>query len=185
VGTLMEHRRPGIAPGSLEHRHREERPEVVVGHAQPGRQQPHHRPQHLVGDVAVEIEQQLEVERAMVISVHEVLAIASVERSERSKIAISPKQAPGLRTARASSPELGMVREMRTSPSEIMKSRLPGSPSLKTCWPTANFCSRQTSETRASSPSSRSWKIAACFSRLRFTRTKLWCTRGRGKGNSG
>src|SRR2546426_2624724 len=45
----------------LEHRHREERPEVVVGHAQPGRQQPHHRPQHLVGDVAVEIEQQLEV----------------------------------------------------------------------------------------------------------------------------
>src|SRR5437667_441208 len=61
VGTLMEHRRPGIAPGSLEHRHREERPEVVVGHAQPGRQQPHHRPQHLVGDVAVEIEQQLEV----------------------------------------------------------------------------------------------------------------------------
>src|SRR2546425_2936525 len=61
VGTLMEHRQPGIAPGSLEHRHREERPEVVVGHAQPGRQQPHHRPQHLVGDVAVEIEQQLEV----------------------------------------------------------------------------------------------------------------------------
>src|SRR2546427_5962788 len=61
VGTLMEHRQPGIAPGSLKHRHREERPEVVVGHAQPGRQQPHDRPQHLVGDVAVEIEQQFEV----------------------------------------------------------------------------------------------------------------------------
>src|SRR5438093_296081 len=61
VGTLMEHRRPEIAPGSLEHRHREERAEVVVGHAQPGRQEPHDRPQHLVGDVAVEIEQQLEI----------------------------------------------------------------------------------------------------------------------------
>src|SRR2546425_598296 len=89
-------------------------------------------------------------ERAIVISVQDVLAIASVERSERSKIAISPKQAPGLRTASASSPDPGMVREMRTSPSEIMKSRLPGSPSLKTCWPTANFCSRHTSDTRAS-----------------------------------
>src|SRR6266480_421417 len=108
-------------------------------------------------------------ERAIVKSVQEVLAIASVERSERSKIAISPKQAPGLRTASASSPDPGMVREMRTSPSEIMKSRLPGSPSLKTCWPTANFCSRHTSDTRASSPSSRSWKIAACLSKLRFT----------------
>src|SRR2546426_462114 len=108
-------------------------------------------------------------ERAIVMSVQEVLAIASVERSERSKIAISPKQAPGLRTASASSPDPGMVREMRTSPSEIMKSRLPGSPSLKTCWPTANFCSRHTSDTRASSPSSRSWKIAACLSKLRFT----------------
>src|SRR5439155_19493667 len=28
---------------------------------------------------------------------------------------------------------------------------------------------RRTSDTRASSPSSRSWKIAACFNRLRFT----------------
>src|SRR5437764_8795758 len=45
----------------LEHRHREERPEVVVGDAQPGGQEPHHRPQHLIGDVAVEIEEQLEV----------------------------------------------------------------------------------------------------------------------------
>src|SRR2546422_4822539 len=40
----------------------------------------------------------------------------------RSKIAISPKQAPALRTASASSPEPGMVREMRTSPSEMMRS---------------------------------------------------------------
>src|SRR3977135_231185 len=45
----------------LEHRHREERPEVVVGHTQPGGQQPYHRPHHLVGDIAIEIEQQLEV----------------------------------------------------------------------------------------------------------------------------
>src|SRR5712691_4364946 len=120
-------------------------------------------------------------ERAIVINVQDVLAIASVERSERSKIAISPKQAPGFRTAKASSPDPGMVREMRTSPSEIMKSRLPGSPSLKTGWPTANFCSRQTSDTRASSPSSRSWKIAACFSKLRFTRTKVCTHRGEGQ----
>src|SRR6266853_1062823 len=105
----------------------------------------------------------------IVIRVQAVLAIASVERSERSKIDISPKQAPGLSTASASSPEPGIVREIRTSPSEIMKRRLPGSPSLKTCCPTANFCSRQTSETRASSPSSKSWKMAACFNRLRFT----------------
>src|SRR2546429_460589 len=64
-------------------------------------------------------------DREIVIRVQPVLAIASVERSERSKIAISPKQAPGLRTASASSPEPGMVREMRTSPSEMMNSRLP------------------------------------------------------------
>src|SRR6266581_4333248 len=108
-------------------------------------------------------------EREMVNNVQLVLAIASVERSERSNTDISPKQAPFFRIARASSPDPGMVREMRTSPSEIMKSRLPGSPSLKTCWPTANFCSRHTSDTRASSPSSRSWKIAACLSKLRFT----------------
>src|SRR3989441_12974342 len=71
-------------------------------------------------------------DREMVMSVQAVLAIASVERSERSKMDISPKQAPGLRTASASSPEPGMIREMRTSPSEMMKRRLPGSPSLKT-----------------------------------------------------
>src|SRR5438477_11666885 len=70
-------------------------------------------------------------ERAMVMSVQVVLAIASVERSERSKMAISPKQAPAFRIASASSPEPGMVREMRTSPSEMMNKRLPGSPSLK------------------------------------------------------
>src|SRR6266508_792800 len=109
-------------------------------------------------------------DREMVSSVQPVLAIASVERSERSKMAISPKQAPGFRTARASSPDPGMVREMRTSPSRMRNSRLPGSPSLNTCCPTANFCSRHTSATRASSPSSRSWKIAACLSRLRSTR---------------
>src|SRR3989475_2304664 len=73
-------------------------------------------------------------EREIVISVQEVFAIASVDRSDRSKIDISPKHAPGLSTARASSPEPGMVREMRTSPSEIKNSRLPGSPSLKTYW---------------------------------------------------
>src|SRR6267378_8313088 len=63
-------------------------------------------------------------EREIVISVQEVLAIASVERSDRSKIDISPKHAPGFSTARASSPEPGIVREIRTSPSEIRKSRL-------------------------------------------------------------
>src|SRR2546422_881368 len=109
-------------------------------------------------------------ERAMVSSVHAVLAMASVDRSERSKIAISPKHAPGFSTARASSPDPGIVREILTSPSRIKNSRLPGSPSLNTCCVTANFCSRQTSATRASSPSSRSWKIAACLSRLRSTR---------------
>src|SRR3979490_3282884 len=51
----------GLPRPPLEHRHREERPEVVVGHTQPGGQQPYHRPQHLVGDIAIEIEQQLEV----------------------------------------------------------------------------------------------------------------------------
>src|SRR2546425_1206214 len=109
-------------------------------------------------------------ERAIVSSVHAVLAMASVDRSERSKIAISPKHAPGFSTARASSPDPGIVREILTSPSRIKNSRLPGSPSLNTCCVTANFCSRQTSATRASSPSSRSWKIAACLSRLRSTR---------------
>src|SRR5436853_4618566 len=77
-------------------------------------------------------------DREIVIRVQEMFAMASVERSERSKMAISPKQAPGLSTASASSPDPGMVREMRTSPSEMMNRRLPGSPSLKTYWPVAN-----------------------------------------------
>src|SRR5947208_14904456 len=38
-------------------------------------------------------------DREIVSRVQEVFAMASVERSERSKIAISPKLAPGLRTA--------------------------------------------------------------------------------------
>src|SRR2546425_12645465 len=109
-------------------------------------------------------------ERAIVSSVHAVLAMASVDRSERSKIAISPKHAPGFSTARASSPDPGIVREILTSPSRIRNNRLPGSPSLNTYCATANFCSRHTSATRASSPSSRSWKMAACLSRLRSTR---------------
>src|SRR5467141_3238648 len=45
----------------LEHGHREERPQIVVRHAQPGGQEPHDGPQHLVGDVAIEVEQQLEI----------------------------------------------------------------------------------------------------------------------------
>ncbi len=61
-----------------------------------------------------------------------VLAMASVERSERSKIPISPKQVPGLSTASASSPLPGTMRLMRTSPSAMMYSRLLGSPSLNT-----------------------------------------------------
>src|SRR5437879_8106223 len=71
-------------------------------------------------------------EREIVMSVHAVLAMASVERSERSKMDISPKHAPGLSTASASSPEPGMVREIRTSPDEMRNRRLPGSPSLNT-----------------------------------------------------
>src|SRR5712691_1555145 len=118
-------------------------------------------------------------DREIVMRVQPVLAMASVDRSERSKMAISPKQAPGFRTARASSPDPGMVREMRTSPSEMMNRRLPGSPSLKMCCPTANFCSRQHSATRASSPSSSSWKIAACFSRWRSTRSSYVAREGR------
>src|SRR6266702_2186019 len=107
--------------------------------------------------------------REMVIRVQAEFAIASVERSERSNTAISPKHAPGVRTTSASSPDPGMVREIRTSPSEMMNSRLPGSPSLNTYSPAVNLCSRHTSATRASSPASRSWKIAACFNRLRST----------------
>src|SRR2546422_5724320 len=82
----------------------------------------------------------------MVSSVHAVLAMASVDRSERSKIAISPKHAPGFSTARASSPDPGIVREILTSPSRIRNNRLPGSPSLNTYCATANFCSRRSEE---------------------------------------
>src|SRR5256885_14235504 len=45
----------------LEHGHREERPQIVVRHAQPGGEEPHHRPQNFVGDVTVEVQEQLEV----------------------------------------------------------------------------------------------------------------------------
>src|SRR3989442_13151652 len=45
----------------LKHGHREERPQIVVRHAQPGGQEPHDGPQHPVGDVAIEVEQQLEI----------------------------------------------------------------------------------------------------------------------------
>src|SRR4026207_905805 len=44
-----------------EHGHREERPQIVVRHAEPRGQEPHDRPENLVGDVAIEVEQQLEV----------------------------------------------------------------------------------------------------------------------------
>jgi hypothetical protein len=46
-------------------------------------------------------------DREMVSSLQSVLAMASVERVERSNTAISPKQAAGLSTARASSPDPG------------------------------------------------------------------------------
>src|SRR6266853_3440317 len=81
-------------------------------------------------------------EREIVVRTHAVFAIASVERSERSKVDISPKQVPDLSTASASSPDPGIVREIRTSPWEMMKRRLPGSPSLKMCCPKENRCSR-------------------------------------------
>src|SRR5207247_599886 len=44
-----------------EHGHREERPQIVVRHAQPCGEEPHDRPQNLVGDVAIEVEEELEV----------------------------------------------------------------------------------------------------------------------------
>ena len=56
----------------------------------------------------------------MVSRVQSVLAMASVERSERSNTAISPKQAPGLSTVSASSPDPGTTREIRTSPVEMI-----------------------------------------------------------------
>src|SRR5439155_16951797 len=60
-GPLWNTGRRRLLRGFLKHRHREERPEVVVGHAQAGRQQPHHGPQHRVRDAAVELEEQPEV----------------------------------------------------------------------------------------------------------------------------
>src|SRR5690349_16076181 len=166
----MEHRLTPIAPGAVQNidMARNERRLSLVTRSRADRRRTTDQ-STLYAMSRLKSRSSSKSDRAMVKRVQDVLAIASVERSERSKIAISPKHAPGLRTARASSPDPGMVREMRTSPSEMMKRRLPGSPSLKTCCPTANFCSRHTSETRASSPSSNSWKMAACFKRLRFT----------------
>src|ERR1017187_9018521 len=91
--------------------------------------------------------------------------MASVERSLRSNTDISPNSARGLSPARASSPLPGIVRLMRTSPSTIRKSRFPGSPSRNTYSPDRNSWLRQTSATLASSPSSRSLKMATCRSR--------------------
>src|SRR6478735_7619526 len=51
----------GGGPGRSEHRHRQERPQVVVGRPEPGGEHPRHRPEHLEGDVAVEVEQELEL----------------------------------------------------------------------------------------------------------------------------
>src|SRR6478736_2140131 len=51
----------GSGPGRSEHRHRQKRPEVVVGRAEPGCEQPSAGPEHLVRDVTVEVEQELEL----------------------------------------------------------------------------------------------------------------------------
>src|SRR6478736_1783406 len=51
----------GRGPGRSEHRHRQERPEIVVGRPQPRGEQPGAGPEHLVRDVAVEVEQELEL----------------------------------------------------------------------------------------------------------------------------
>src|SRR3989442_15947383 len=45
----------------LEHGHREERPQIVVRHSQPGGQEPHDRPQRLVGEVTAAVVVELEV----------------------------------------------------------------------------------------------------------------------------
>src|SRR3989454_7194811 len=109
-------------------------------------------------------------DREIVIRVQLMLAMASVERSERSKMDISPKHAPGLRTASASSPEPGMVREMRTSPSEIMKRRFPGSPPFDMFCPQLDFFSGHTPEKRGRAPASRAREMAARFQQIRSTR---------------
>ena len=57
--------------------------------------------------------------RLIVSTVVPPLEIACVERSVRSKTAISPKRAPRLSTASASSPEPGTSRLIRTSPSTM------------------------------------------------------------------
>ena len=91
------------------------------------------------------------------------LEIASVERSDGSKTAISPKHSPGFKTASASSPVPGRSREIRTSPFAMMYRRSPLSPSLKMYWSNFNSWTSQISETRATSSSSRSLKISDCL----------------------
>src|SRR6478609_2272369 len=51
----------GCGPGRSEHRHRQERPEIVVGRTEPRRQQPGAGPEHLVRDVTVEVEEEFEL----------------------------------------------------------------------------------------------------------------------------
>src|SRR6478736_563427 len=51
----------GRGPGRSEHRHRQERPEIVVGRTEPRGEQPGAGPEHLVRDVAIEVEEELEL----------------------------------------------------------------------------------------------------------------------------
>jgi len=52
---------------------------------------------------------------------------------------------------------------------------------FETCWPKVNFCCGTLRATRASSPSSRSWKMAALFQQLDVHEVKVRRVVDRGK----
>ena len=108
--------------------------------------------------------------RIIVMSLQSTLAMASVDRSGQSNTAISPKRAPGFKTARASSPELGTSREMRTSPLAMINNWLSGLSSLKIFSLNLNDYSEQISAMVASSSSSMSAKTCTFLSIVRSIR---------------
>jgi len=121
----------------LEHRHREERPAGCRWCcARPGPTTAATTdPQHLVGDVrGLKSSSSSKSERAMVINVHEVLAdrIGGAARSGSKMAHFRRSRRPGLEGPPGLPPRTpGMVREIRTSPSEIMKSRFARFPFLE------------------------------------------------------
>src|SRR5580692_9945534 len=94
--------------------------------------------------------------------------LASADRGESSRRAISPKTSPGPRTASASSPMPATSREMRTLPSRMMNSLSPGSPYWKILVPSACDSSAVTCAISASASRVRPSKNgtrASCSSR--------------------